>query len=1298
MRLAKILINSNLIRCQVSLVKMYEIVEEFKTGNEDLKLLTNAGLKYENTLLNPIIGEPYKYTGFLSNLRFFGPRIKPGGAKGRTERSYPNDTSIYPLIKVLILLFPSPAGTFNHLCTHPDHLTKLFIESNPYDKKENASNLFICSITGESFTYTSKGINEDIKQLGEEKNMLQEKIDKNKVDVIANEIVESIKERTRIKNNLSVLNLEKKHTTDESELTRIKNDIKEYQARLKEVKDQLKELKNSLTVISASKEIEELNKKIKASQRIKEKSKKAFEELGRMMSKALKDEELFNPGVLLPIILHEFVKSAFTIEEVKEYMDESLIKINKKLSSGEITVDRLIVIDTQADWAAILVRINNSNKSFPYSRFNLPVSNTSVPIYIRGAEGYFDNRNTFPDCVEIAIMQLCNCLLFDPNERTCGISHLRNNALLPEIKDFYTKYSNPFDSMTLGKRNDWSKVVQDRPDLSLPDNNKLQTHKIMYVKDNRNEMESGVLNMMSVLTLIFGVDRELIFRNLNQGNILERFEVLLKALSAHGMKVKIENINTTRLKALLMAPLQNKNRNCRIEFFGKIKINFSYKDNQGNKYSTKMILEQNPNHTSLKLEDYDLKNNGIYSWIDPLAKVTKFKEFSFPSMIKKVLLMANDRPLPKGSGLEEIYASGLIESNRKRLEILEIIYDKMPKYRNEEGTRIFNSKTAAGENDWEDFVGIIEAILEKVPLEDQAVFHNFAPFLLHSEKHMENLNGMDLRQILHCSNVNLIEHWARYANEKGIRLRCLFSIDVVEMFNGSWLMELYKRFADCTDMVLVYNAFSFDNSTTWCKSMEKLSKSPNCSGVELVDFKAGMIKYFIDGAVSSDKKVLENLVRLKIGFNNRYGINYINEAIKNLPTLIQSLLKLTEITIENTSFSNENLELFQAQNLINLIKEGPNGRRMTINLIGLRTGMKRLADFVKTLECVPNTVKICIVTDIFSFSKEEALNLSDEMKSSKIDLNIFHSKNGIKRPIAFLDKLLDSADDFFIDFLHGSFSVKHKSVNDFLTTFDPLLNWWKWKNITYLHESPSTEPAELLLFLNALNACEDIDFRSSFLELTNKDDIDKLITEVIRRDKKVNLGISNLLIDLEDTLYFYERANRTMLLTLSFRAWLIRVRKDNMNAFINDLPLIYSMFYGGYHGYGEPYLKEECINKGKVLNDLDTFTIDLENKHILYISDKNFNTVLKVVKDIKKMFKKVYIGDCEFSEDQISELKAAVNSETACTFEICVEKLYEHRLALQQPVSDEASLEFENYVIEYCSFRDSEFEDSEFDN
>ncbi|KAM0681173.1 hypothetical protein GINT2_000367 [Glugoides intestinalis] len=289
-------------------------------------------------------------------------------------------------------------------------------------------------------------------------------------------------------------------------------------------------------------------------------------------------------------------------------------------------------------------------------------------------------------------------------------------------------------------------------------------------------------------------------------------------------------------------------------------------------------------------------------------------------MINRVFLMASENSLPKGNLLEGMYASGLVESNEEKIEMLKIVYENMPKDRNEAGTGIFNSETPEGIKEWDDFIRIIDSILENVPLEDPAVFYKFVPFLLHSGKYKNKLKGVDLRLIFNLNNENVSEHWIKYAGKKGINLRCSFNIEKRKDAEFTDLIAFCKKFSNLTYVKLFF--IYFDKKAIWNTSEKILSEIPTCTELELFLLPC-ILKHFITEASLSNSKVLSSLVKLKINFNIAIGMIFINKEIANL----------SEITIQNLSGYTK-LESFKADKLVNLIKKLPVDRSMTINLIG----------------------------------------------------------------------------------------------------------------------------------------------------------------------------------------------------------------------------------------------------------------------------------------------------------------------------------------------------------------------------
>ncbi|KAM0679448.1 hypothetical protein GINT2_002289 [Glugoides intestinalis] len=389
------------------------------------------------------------------------------------------------------------------------------------------------------------------------------------------------------------------------------------------------------------------------------------------------------------------------------------------------------------------------------------------------------------------------------------------------------------------------------------------------------------------------------------------------------MNIEIENDKPFKLNSSRVPFRIGASSSYRTEFFGNILITFSYNVGKENESSTVMSIEHSRSHTSFQFVEDKRDKIVMSEEIALLGDSSGFKEFSFPSMINRVFLMASENPLPKGNVLEGMYASGLVESNEEKIEMMKIVHENMPKDRNEAGTGIFNSETPEGTNEWDDFIRIIDSILENVPLEDPEVFDKFAPFLLHSEKYKNKLKGVDLKLIFNLNNENVSEHWIKYAGKKGINLRCSFNIEKRKDAEFTDLIAFCKKFSNLTYVKLFFIYFNnFDKKAIWNTSEKILSEIPTCTELELFLIPC-ILKHFITEASLSNSKVLSSLVKLKINFNIGIGIIFINKEIANL----------SEITIQNLSGYTK-LESFKADKLVNLIKKLPVDRSMTINLIG----------------------------------------------------------------------------------------------------------------------------------------------------------------------------------------------------------------------------------------------------------------------------------------------------------------------------------------------------------------------------
>ena len=188
-------------------------------------------------------------------------------------------------------------------------------------------------------------------------------------------------------------------------------------------------------------------------------------------------------------------------------------------------------------------------ESFPYSNSRQPAQNDSVPC--------IDTKNrqriivdNFKDCVEIAILHLCNCLFFDNNLGLYNLDHLKLENDSP-LKEFYTNLNYKTFTITPEVRIEWSKVLQClENDINSNSFNDLFPQNIYYNKPQyNNELFPGFINIMNVLQRICSspnnkiheIYTNLMYVNdISASNILSKFEVLLNAITVPENKIKCE--------------------------------------------------------------------------------------------------------------------------------------------------------------------------------------------------------------------------------------------------------------------------------------------------------------------------------------------------------------------------------------------------------------------------------------------------------------------------------------------------------------------------------------------------------------------------------------------------------------------------------------------------------------------------------------------------------------------------------------------------------------------------------------
>ncbi|KAM0680879.1 hypothetical protein GINT2_001153 [Glugoides intestinalis] len=592
---------------------------------------------------------------------------------------------------------------------------------------------------------------------------------------------------------------------------------------------------------------------------------------------------------------------------------------------------------------------------------------------------------------------------------------------------------------------------------------------------------------------------------------------------------------------------------------------------------------------------------------------------------------------------------------KEELERLEKIYGKMPTNKKERVS----------------FAKDIDSILDIVPLENSEVFNKFAPFLLYSVNHKDKLKDMDLRLVYESNNENIKEHWKNHADEIVEPLRCSFDISKTNYYVLSKKLELFNRFSKLTKVELFCSRpYSFDKSLTWSNSMKVLSSNTRCTEVELLGFNSDMLKDFIDGAVSN-LDVLEPLEKLKIVFDDESGIRYLNSAVKNFPYLFKYLPKLSEITIENQADIYTPDKNSKSDNLVNLIQELPTDRDIKINLIGRFVE----SEIFNALKETPEKVEVSIVYKLYSFDKFRAGILKDKIEDPKLNIKIFGTRNGIERHLPIttenLENLLKAKDFFFSFGSNQHIEFDHTNMNDFLSSFGPFFQEREWEWVIYRDKKPRTEICELPEFVETFNTSESIRFRSNFLDISNENDTNDFISEVNKRDKRLLLYASEILIDSENLITIYNKMQEKENFTVKAKSWLIRVRKGKVGAFKDKFEQIYKTLYPEGLYQNEFLDKIEALSK---LSELDVFTIDLSNKDVIYIGDKESDPFLQVLPTIKNMFEKVIVAKDAFSIYQIYKLTDELGKDPGSTQEIGTGCTQEIGTGSTQEIGTEESL------------------------
>ncbi|KAI5166433.1 hypothetical protein NEIRO03_0851 [Nematocida sp. AWRm78] len=281
--------------------------------------------------------------------------------------------------------------------------------------------------------------------------------------------------------------------------------------------------------------------------------------------------------------------------EVK-YLESIIDKCFVK-SNGDITKDKKIQALNLMYGKSFLDNI------FPFSgSINIP-SYRSISSYNR-KKNEINYKETYSNCVEAGLLGLFCCLAYDAETKEYSTEHM--GEVSPDLKMFFTIYNKPFETADYNMYNEWNKVIGD-----------LDNKNIMYYKKNRNELASGIINMLCVITEITGryyKEKEAIkefYTRLegheNKGNNSDEYKKLLTDIRSYirelfvslskkcslekdsevveGREIKIDMSNMSIQESVIKRP----------DIFGNIIIIYSVSEFEGG-----IILEHSCRHLSIK--------------------------------------------------------------------------------------------------------------------------------------------------------------------------------------------------------------------------------------------------------------------------------------------------------------------------------------------------------------------------------------------------------------------------------------------------------------------------------------------------------------------------------------------------------------------------------------------------------------------------------------------------------------------------------------------------------------------------
>ncbi|EIJ88062.1 uncharacterized protein NEPG_01444 [Nematocida parisii ERTm1] len=245
---------------------------------------------------------------------------------------------------------------------------------------------------------------------------------------------------------------------------------------------------------------------------------------------------LNSPQFLIKMYVSEYTKNAKeyyiimkTIKNILVYYMESREECNNKHLARDLYNKYFIQVDDSSDNKAGLISIADEIRSifnmkglrpitfplkytpiriFPDTSDNNTVDDWQAMDLSQESENITENPREFINYTETALLALFCRFTYDIHTDMHKTDKIPNPS--KKLKWFFTRYRNMFEVTTRDIHNDWNKVVSDLIDTN-----------IMYMRTDKQQLSSGLLNMLSVIMHISGVNDQEITNKFNEVQLLQ---------------------------------------------------------------------------------------------------------------------------------------------------------------------------------------------------------------------------------------------------------------------------------------------------------------------------------------------------------------------------------------------------------------------------------------------------------------------------------------------------------------------------------------------------------------------------------------------------------------------------------------------------------------------------------------------------------------------------------------------------------------------------------------------------------